>query len=312
LLAEFRLSTGTVSRMDFERIKRSYRNWRRMHVCARPPDMPEPFFATDDLDELHRFFQSTSVETKIDPGPARVLNGNCAVCGVNVDFVVEQPVDGSPINWRETLKCPQCEMINRWRGCLHLFEAVCMPFSEDRVYLTEALSPVCERLESRLPLLVSSEYLPGAEPGEIVEIHDRPVRHEDVTQLSFEDCSLEAVLSFDVLEHVPDYRRALSEFHRVLVKGGQLLISVPFSFQQETLVRAIERDDGTIEHLVEPCYHGDPLSSGGVLSYYDFGMDLLEELGRAGFSERFVVCYSNSGWGYLDDNVVFVARKLKK
>src|SRR5210317_317537 len=300
------------SRMDFEPIKRAYRNWRRMHVCARPPSMPEPFFATDDVDAVNRFFQNTPVDVTDDSGSPGVLPGQCAVCGVNVDFVIEQLNDGSTVNWRETLKCPQCGMINRWRGCLHLFEAVCMPFSEDRVYLTEALSPVCEKLETRLPLLVSSEFLPGAAPGELVEMHSGPVRHEDVTQLSFEDRSLETILSFDVLEHVPDYRKALSEFHRVLVKGGQLLISVPFNFRKETLVRAIVKDDGTIEHLVEPCYHGDPLSAGGVLSYYDFGMDLLADLGRAGFSERFVVCYSDSGWGYLEKNVVFLARKLKR
>ena len=142
-------------------------------------------------------------------------------------------------------------------------------------------------------------------------MHSKPVRHEDITQLSFEDRSLEAVLCFDVLEHVPDFRKALSEFHRVLARGGQLLISVPFSFRNETLIRAVVRDDGSIEHLVEPCYHGDPLSAGGVLSYYDFGMELLADLGRAGFSERFVVCYSDPRWGYLDKNVAFLARKRR-
>jgi SAM-dependent methyltransferase len=297
--------------MDFERIKRAYRNWRRMHVRARPPTMPEPFFATDDVNELHRFFRDTPGGAESDLETAEVLNGQCAVCGDTVDFLIDQANDGSPVNWRETLTCPKCGMINRWRGCLHLFEALCIPFSEDRIYLTEALSPVCRKLETRFPLLVSSEFLPGAGPGEVIEMHGRPVRHEDVTHLSFEDRSLEAVLCFDVLEHVPDYRRALREFHRVLVKGGQLLISVPFSFQQETLVRAVVKDDGTIEHLVEPCYHGDPLSAGGVLSYYDFGMDLLADMGRVGFSECFAVCYSNPEWGYLEKNVVFLARKLK-
>lgn len=298
--------------MDFEPIKRAYRNWRRMHVCPRPPDMPEPFFATDDVETLARFFRDNPVETPDEPGHDDVLSGRCAVCGIDVDFIIERTDDKAPVNWRETLKCPTCGMINRWRGCLHLLEAVCVPFSEDRVYLTEALSPVCKRLESRFPLLVSSEFLPDSEPGELIEMHAGPVRHEDITQLSFEDRSLETVLCFDVLEHVPDYRKALREFHRVLVRGGQLLISVPFNFRQETSVRAVVREDGSIEHLVEPCYHGDPLSAGGVLSYYDFGMDLLADLGSAGFSERFVVCYSDRRWGYLDKNIVFLARKRKR
>ena len=295
--------------MDFEPIKRAYRNWRRMHVCARPPSMPEPFFATDDVDAVNRFFQNTPVDVTDDSGSPGVLPGQCAVCGVNVDFVIEQLNDGSPVNWRETLKCPQCGMINRWRGCLHLFEAVCMPFSEDRVYLTEALSPVCEKLETRLPLLVSSEFLPGAAPGELVEMHSGPVRHEDVTQLSFEDRSLETILSFDVLEHVPDFRQALAEFYRILVPGGQALISVPFTFLDQTVTRAELDSGGNIRHLEEPIFHGDPLSGDGVLCYYEFGLDFLVELKKAGFQEAYLLCFTSLELGYFDEHVMFVGRK---
>jgi len=49
-----------------------------------------------------------------------------------------------------------------------------------------------------------------------------------------------------------------------------------------------------------------------VLSYYDFGMELLEEMKSAGFPECFVVCYSSAHWGYLKQHVAFVARKLKR
>lgn len=37
-----------------------------------------------------------------------------------------------------------------------------------------------------------------------------------MTKLSFEDGELDLVISYDVLEHVPDYRKAISEFARVL------------------------------------------------------------------------------------------------
>jgi hypothetical protein len=114
-----------------------------------------------------------------------------------------------------------------------------------------------------------------------------------------------------VLEHVPDYRRALGEFFRVLTPGGQLVVSVPFSFQQQTIVRAVVGGTGHIEHLVRPCYHGDPLAAEGVLSYYDFGADLLLEMKRAGFAESFLVCYRSARWGYLNENVAFVARKFR-
>ena len=229
-----------------------------------------------------------------------------------MEFSVDIPEEGGPINWRETLSCPHCGLINRWRGCIHLFEAVCQPTEQDRIYVTESLSPVFDELAARYPLLVGSEYIPQAPPGEVVELHGQQVRNEDVTRLNFDDRCLEAVLCFDVLEHVPDYRRALREFCRVLVPGGQLVLSVPFSFLQQTIVRAVIGPAGTIEHLQPPCYHGDPLSPGGVLSYYDFGMDLLDEMKRAGFAESFLVCYRSAQWGYLQNNVAFVARRLRR
>lgn len=49
-------------------------------------------------------------------------------------------------------------------------------------------------------------------------IHVEPLAHE--YQLPFEDGSLDAVLSFGVLEHVPDDLRSLQEIQRILHKGG--------------------------------------------------------------------------------------------
>jgi SAM-dependent methyltransferase len=297
--------------IDYEPIRRSYRNRRRERNRVLPSGLPEPFFHAADINALHDFFSALDsyMEDVLDSTGA--LKGECYICNEEVDFLIKQSMDGSPVNWRETLTCSGCRMINRWRSCLHLFDAICEPTVLDRIYLTETLSPVYQQLAARYPLLVSSEYLPKAQLGDMVQIHSKAVRNEDVTQLTFDDSSFEAVLCFDVLEHVPDYRVALKEFFRVLSSGGQLVLSVPFSFRQETVVRAVIDSAGTIEHLIEPCYHGDPLSAEGVLSYYDFGMDLLEEMNSSGFSECFVVCYSSARWGYLDGNIAFVARKLK-
>src|SRR5206468_3134631 len=48
-----------------------------------------------------------------------------------------------------------------------------------------------------------------------------------VTHLAFQDNRFDVVLCNQVLEHVPEYRTALSELHRVLRPGGLLIVGVP-------------------------------------------------------------------------------------
>ena len=49
----------------------------------------------------------------------------------------------------------------------------------------------------------------------------------DATALPFESHSFDAVTMFDVLEHIPDHEKAVSEALRVLRPGGFILISTP-------------------------------------------------------------------------------------
>lgn len=49
----------------------------------------------------------------------------------------------------------------------------------------------------------------------------------DATALPFADCHFDAVTMFDVLEHIPDHKKAVLEALRVLKPGGYLLLSAP-------------------------------------------------------------------------------------
>jgi SAM-dependent methyltransferase len=127
------------------------------------------------------------------------------------------------------------------------------------------------------------------------------VPHEDVTKLSMDDGSIGHVLSFDVLEHVPGYQEALAEFHRVLAPDGTLLLSVPFDLDSDSTLRCASiKSDGSIEHHEPPEYHGDPVNSGaGVLCFYHFGWDLLDQMRSIGFSEVRLRMYWNPAKAYL-------------
>lgn len=58
-----------------------------------------------------------------------------------------------------------------------------------------------------------------------------PISFGDILNLDFMDGSFDLVCAFDVIEHVGDDRRALSEMTRVCRPGGHLLVTVPALMQ---------------------------------------------------------------------------------
>jgi len=56
--------------------------------------------------------------------------------------------------------------------------------------------------------------------------HVQPCLYDGVT-LPLGDASVDAVVSFEVLEHVADERRSLAEIHRVVRPGGWVAMTVP-------------------------------------------------------------------------------------
>jgi len=50
----------------------------------------------------------------------------------------------------------------------------------------------------------------------------------DITDINEKDESFDVVLCTEVLEHLPNPVKALEEFHRLLKKGGKLILTAPF------------------------------------------------------------------------------------
>jgi SAM-dependent methyltransferase len=63
----------------------------------------------------------------------------------------------------------------------------------------------------------------------------------DITCLPFADGTFDLLICSEVLEHIPDHRRAISEMVRVLKPGAQLALSVPRR-GPEALCWALSRD----------------------------------------------------------------------
>ena len=200
-------------------------------------------------------------------------------------------------------------MKNRVRATADLLYNRLAVFDDDTIYVTEQLTSFCLWLEKHYPNALGSEYLGADKAG---GSYYGPLRHEDITQLSFDDSSLDIIVSFDVLEHVPNTEKSLAEFIRCLKPGGFVLISVPFvSNQYETIVRAKIGVNGTTLHLLEPEYHGNPTNPAmGSLCYYHFGWHLLDQLRSAGASSAAVLSYySSERMNIGNEQLFFVALK---
>jgi len=53
------------------------------------------------------------------------------------------------------------------------------------------------------------------------------LRQGDATALDFDDGSFDLVFSYHVLEHVPEYQKAIAEIYRVLAAGGTACVGTP-------------------------------------------------------------------------------------
>jgi len=247
---------------------------------------------------------------------AFTLDGFCVCCGEPRTFQVSSMYssrsydDGRYIpNWREHLNCMQCSVVNRVRGSLHLFQQVFNVDQSHKIYLTENVTQNYNWLAQRYPHLQGSEYFVGDfKSGDL----NNGILHQDVQNLSFQNDTFDYVLSFDVLEHVPEPEEAFREFYRILRPGGSLLFTVPFSStKQDHLIRARLEADGSIVHFEEPEYHGNPVDmEAGSLCYRYFGWQVLEDLRVAGFEKSAVLSYWSEEFCYLGDpQFVIVATK---
>lgn len=59
----------------------------------------------------------------------------------------------------------------------------------------------------------------------------------DITSLPFKDNSFDLIVCSEVLEHVPEWLKAISEFHRLLKPSGDLIISTPNKYSMYGLTR---------------------------------------------------------------------------
>lgn len=140
-------------------------------------------------------------------------------------------------------------------------------------------------LKKNIPYVVGTEYIPGAEPGEII----KNVMNQDVQKLSFEDACFDLITSNQVFEHVPDDIRGYKECFRVLRPGGALIFTVPLYENDATECLAEIKDNEILFHRKAE-YH-DSRKSGpkSVLTFWHHSRkDICQRVASVGFTAKLI------------------------
>ena len=206
-------------------------------------------------------------------------------------------VGGSAI----AVRCARCRASAITMALADVLRDQAGPLAGLHVYELSSRGPLVDWLRREAGRLTVSEFFDGAAPGTMVG----GVQCQDVQRLTFAAGAFDVCTSTEVLEHVPDDRRAFAELRRVLRPGGLLAFSVPLADAPETVERAALDADGRLRHLQPPEYHGDRIRGPGrVLAFRTYGLDVTGRLAAAGFREPRIVRPARAFRGFRPPIVV--------
>lgn len=207
--------------------------------------------------------------------------GFCPICEQKRTF-------SARYGWfRDHLICEACHSIPRERAAALMLSRL-RPNWRDLEIHECAPEPrgFSVNLRQHCTAYVASNFFPDLPLGMVHLGH----RNENLEAQTFADASFDIVVALDVLEHVNRPDDAVAEIARTLRPGGLFLFSTPtYKGKVSSERRALRRPDGTVEHLAEPEYHGNPINAEGSPVTFHYGYDLA----RAVF-----------GWSMLDVEVV--------
>lgn len=261
-----------------------------------------------DSQVLRQFKGRISAQLVQDASKAKTLPGFSYPAGRMVDFTIDTSLllsDGR-YNLRETVNCPETWFNSRMRAAIQAVEMHEGPGAA--MYVMEQKTPMFRHFMARYPNCIGSEYLGDAIPLGTTDADG--LRNEDATRLTFENASFDCLLSFEVLEHIPDFRAALREARRVLREGGRFYFTAPFiPTSQDHLIRA-KVEDGKIVHFLDPEWHGDPVTGKGILCFQHFGWAIVDDLRACEFSKVEALAFDQLEYGYYTQDPILVFRAV--
>jgi hypothetical protein len=196
------------------------------------------------------------------------VDGFCPVCEQAATFGAKDP-------WlRDHFLCLSCNAQPRERALFSVLTQILRDWRTLSIHESSPGTAASRRLADQAPAYLASQYDPSIPWG---SIHEGGWRSEDLERQTFADASFDLVVTQDVMEHIFAPDRAVAEIARTLKPNGVHICTVPIVNKAAPSVRrAGRRAEGSIEHLLEPVYHGNPMDPNGSLVTVDWGYDIAD------------------------------------
>ena len=191
--------------------------------------------------------------------------GWCPICEKRTFFYKEG-------EWlRDQFRCARCYSIPRWRALVFVLKEHFPNYRELQIHESSPGGAASNKLARECKNYTPTHYFSYTPSGQVKNGY----RCEDLEQQTFSDESFDLVITQDVLEHLFEPQKALSEIERTLKPGGAHVFTVPWYHWKDTVKRAM-RKEGTIDYLEKPEYHGNPIDPKGSLVVIEWGRDLCD------------------------------------
>ncbi len=219
--------------------------------------------------------------------------GTCPICDAKVTFSSTNPW------YRDFLLCRRCGSIPRERALVHAAKSLGLVGPGMFVHESSPANRAVDRwLKARAGTYCASHYFEKVPRGTI----SGGYRSEDLEQMTFADESVDVHVSLDVMEHVFRPDRVFAEVRRTLRKGGVYLFTAPtYKGLVETVTRSMRNPDGSVEFLLEPEYHGNPISEDGSLVTFHYGYDLPELIREWSGMDTMVLRFNDRNHGIVGE-----------
>lgn len=194
-------------------------------------------------------------------------DGYCPICGRDSRFIATS-------EWlRDFYRCSRCGTIPRQRATAEILNLVQPKWRRLAVHES---SPTIDFYADQCSRYTRSFYFEGVPPGTKKEGE----LCENLECLTFPNCTFDVFITQDVLEHVFNPGLAVREIMRVLKPQGAHVFTTPkHKHLLESRPRARRLTNETIEHLLAPEYHANPVEDAGSLVAWDYGSDFDDLVG---------------------------------